>query len=157
MGVFMHNRGLQDTVESEIIPIAKAMDFILVEVLVGRNRNKVVIKVVIYKRDGVGIEDCACLSRNIQPRLELIDELDDYLLEVTSPGITRMFKSNQEFEIFTGKRVLILKAEDNKWFEGIIDHVSEKSVFIKNNDTIKRIDFNKILKAKLNDVREAEK
>jgi ribosome maturation factor RimP len=58
--------------------------------------------------EGVGIDQCAGLSRAISPVLDVEDPFTGaYRLEVSSPGIDRPVETPEDFERFTGLRVKV--------------------------------------------------
>jgi ribosome maturation factor RimP len=142
-------RPLEDAVNHEVEPIIKAMGFIPVEVKVGRTKNQSIISIVIYRSEGVGVDDCAKVSKNIYPRLELVEELGNFSLEVSSPGIGRILRTKEEYKIFQGRAVSILTSQSNEWLNGIIDHVDDCYVFLNVKGNIMSVGFDVIKKAKL--------
>ena len=58
--------------------------------------------------DGVGIRDCAVVSRALSPVLDVEDVIDAaYDLEVSSPGINRPLTKPEHFKIAEGMRVRV--------------------------------------------------
>ena len=140
---------LAEEVSEEIEPILKALGLITVEVHIGRIKGQSLVSIIVYSSQGIGIEDCAKVSKLIYPKLELIQDLGDFSLEVSSPGIDRVFKSREEYKIFKGKAVSILTHESSEWINGIIDHVDDEMVCIKSKDEQLSIRFDSIKKSKL--------
>ena len=64
------------------------------------------LRVFIDRPEGVGIEDCQSLSEKLE---KLLDERDvipeQYILEVSSPGLDRVLKKPRDFERERGKQV----------------------------------------------------
>ena len=64
------------------------------------------LRVFIDKPEGIGIEDCQSLSERLE---KLLDERDvipeQYILEVSSPGLDRVLKKPRDFERERGKQV----------------------------------------------------
>jgi ribosome maturation factor RimP len=55
------------------------------------------------REQGTGIDDCANLSRLLEPELDATDWFSDpYMLEISSPGIDRTLTTEQEFATFRG-------------------------------------------------------
>jgi len=62
------------------------------------------LRVYIDKTGGVGVEDCANVSRRLGLALEVEDAFPgSYLLEVSSPGLTRPLKKPADFIRSVGK------------------------------------------------------
>jgi ribosome maturation factor RimP len=140
---------LLDSVRDEVKPIINGMGFKIVELKLGLSHNLCHISVVVYSRNGVGINDCSAISKNILPRLELIEELDNITLEVTSPGIDRQIKSKEEYYIFKNKGIKLLLDGDSEWTGGLISEMKENKLFLLKGKEIIEIDMDSIKKAKL--------
>jgi ribosome maturation factor RimP len=55
-----------------------------------------------------GLNDCERMSRALEPTLDQVDILPDtYVLEVSSPGISRQLISDREFISFKGFAVIV--------------------------------------------------
>lgn len=88
--------------------LIEGSELFLVEAVV-KPGNK--ISVFIDKLEGVTIDECADLSRAIEQNLDR--EIEDYELEVSSPGLTQPFKVKQQYFKNVGKEVeIILKSGD---------------------------------------------
>jgi ribosome maturation factor RimP len=148
---------LIDLLRDEIEPIVTGMGFTLVELRHNRSRKQNHIAVIIYSLDGVGVEDCAVVSKNLHPRLELLEGLDNLRLEVSSPGLNRVLKSPSEYEIFKGRGVRILQVGENEWIGGRIDGLRGESVLLNDGGTVKEISLADIRKAKLDESQEVSK
>jgi ribosome maturation factor RimP len=130
-------------------PIVEGMGFQLVELGLHRSRGSSRVNVVIYRPAGVGIEDCAALSRNLKPLLELDTGLGEVGLEVSSPGLGRVLKDPAEYEIFRGRglRLWLRGAED--WFDGVCAGVQDGELVLQRADQTVRVRLEEIAKAKL--------
>ena len=98
--------------------IADSVGVRIVEVKFGQQGKKRTLEVTIYRPDGpVSHDDCEQVSRLMDAAIEeleakgepLLDGL--FMLEVQSPGIDRMIKSDREFRIFAGHKVQIESKE----------------------------------------------
>jgi ribosome maturation factor RimP len=142
--------GLQDqALLEQVKPILDAMGFTLVELRLNRSRRQSHVSVVIYRPEGVGIDDCAALSRNLRPRLELLDWLPDLRLEVSSPGLDRVLKSGAEYEIFKGRGLRVWKEGADDWIEGINAGVVDGVLRLERSEGNAEIPLGLIRKAKL--------
>ncbi|MBN2552317.1 MAG: hypothetical protein JXB06_06085 [Spirochaetales bacterium] len=140
---------LYDQLHSEVEPIVSGMGFSLVELRHSRSKNQNHIILVVYRPDGVGVEDCAAISKNLYPRFELIEGLENLQLQVSSPGLDRVIKSAAEYSIFRGRAVKVMLREQTEWIRGTIEGV-EAGVLILNRDgSMEKIRIADIRKAKL--------
>ena len=114
-----------------------------------RVKSSLQVHLIIYKPDGISVEDCSKVYKTIFPRIELITENRNINLEVSSPGITRNFKHVREFTVFRGKEVKIMVKDKNDWERGVIVDSSEEWVRIRRKNEEKQIAFDDIRKAKL--------
>jgi len=60
------------------------------------------------KPDGVSLEDCAIVSRQLSATLDVADEITvGYSLEVSSPGVDRPLRKEADFARFVGQKAKI--------------------------------------------------
>ena len=140
---------LDDQLRCEVEPIVTGMGFTLVELRHSRSKNQNHIILVIYRPEGVGVNECAAISKNLYPRLELIDGLENLQLQVSSPGLDRVFKSREEYSIFRGRNVKIMLRGETEWIRGKIESVGEGMISLRAGGEIQSIQMNEIRKVKL--------
>ncbi len=155
----MQDFTLRKEVEKEIRQVIGGMGYSLVEVKIGHSRNFTKVSVVIYRKEekgGVTVESCENVSKTILPRLELIDGLENMTLEVSSPGLNRVIKGENEYEIFKGKGLKVIFKDTGRVVTGILKDYNKNegliSVDIDNN--IEEISISEIRKARLTDIQE---
>lgn len=81
-----------------------------------------VLRVVIDRPDGVRIEDCEQVSRHLSHVFE-VENIDYQRLEVSSPGVDRPLRSQNDFIRFAGERIELKLYEainSRKVFVGIL-------------------------------------
>jgi len=132
-------------------PIVEGMGYRLVELGLHRSHGSSRVNVVIYRPEGVGVDDCAALSRNLKPRLELAAGLGEVGLEVSSPGLDRVLKDPAEYEIFRGRglRLWLHGAED--WLDGVCQGVQDGELSLQRAGQPVRVRLEEIVKARLGD------
>ena len=59
---------------------------------------------------GVSIKDCVSVSRNIEHNLDR--EIQDFELQVTSPGLDQPFKVAQQYQKNIGKKISLLTIDN---------------------------------------------
>jgi ribosome maturation factor RimP len=143
--------GLNDLLQKEVEPIVSGMGFSLVELRHNRSKNQNHLSITVYRPEGVSIEDCAAISKNLSPRLELIEGLENLRFEVSSPGLGRVLKAAQEYEIFKGRGVRIMLHGETQWRYGLIEGLKGESVVLSTYGAIEEIRLPDIRKAKLDD------
>ncbi len=78
----------------------------------GQGKNGI-LRVFIDKEEGVTIDDCTLVSRELGTLLDIHDMIPgSYTLEVSSPGLTRALRNPDDFLRFTGKKVKIKTSKD---------------------------------------------
>lgn len=95
-------------------------EYFLVDVTVSKDDK---ITVEIDHAEGVWIEDCADLSRQIEAGLSR--ETEDYELEVGSAGLGQPFKVLQQYINYIGKEVEVLSKAGKK-LKGILKSANEQ-------------------------------
>ena len=139
--------------EKELEPHVDALGYILVDAVIGKRRGDVSIKVVIHSDSGVGIDDCARLSKYIDVEMDFEGKYgDDYTIEVSSPGLGRSLKTLREYRVFKGRPVKINlrnEVDGKKSLTGSIKEADETRVTIEENDNVFVLDFENISKCRL--------
>jgi ribosome maturation factor RimP len=101
------NAGLEGLIRQEV----EALGFDLVEVRRGGTHHRPVFDVRIDRRDGarVTVDDCAMVSRALEPRLEASGQAsENYVLEVSSPGVERPLRTASDWRRFAGRTAKVL-------------------------------------------------
>lgn len=137
---------------AEEITLKGGFEFVRSEI--GGTKRSPVVRVFIDKVDGLTIEHCAEVSREIEARLDAGDLIPTkYVLEVSSPGLERELTKLADYQRFLGRLAKVKArhgAEGSKWHVGIIDRVDDGKIWLtlRNSDLIE-IRFDMIEKANL--------
>lgn len=94
-------------------PIATHLGLEVVGAVFQTNQHPPVLRVDIRNlHTDTGLEDCERMSRALETVLDSTDLIPDaYVLEVSSPGISRLLTSDREFISFRGFNVLVRTTE----------------------------------------------
>lgn len=149
MGKWLERKNRENSLINSIEPVIKGLGFSLVEFSSHRNRSNLTVNTIIYKDSGINLADCSIVHKTILPRIELLEDSRSVNLEVSSPGLSRNIKTSDEFEIFIGRKVRILKKDDSEWIHGSIDSVDNNSVNLNKSKETTNVIFADINKAKL--------
>ncbi len=104
-------------ITSEIEARVEDLGFELVELRWGGSSRRPMLKLRIDKpgsepTTGVTVDECASVSRALEPYLDERDDLSEqYVLEVSSPGVDRPLVRARDFTRFRGERVAVKGSE----------------------------------------------
>lgn len=99
-------------------------DIFLVDVTV-RPGNLIVVE--IDSKDGVSIDECIKLSKEIESHFDR--DVEDFELEVGSAGITSPFKIQKQYEKNIGNEVEVL-TKDGKKLTGVLKNSNDSSFIV---------------------------
>ena len=145
-----------EAIYSSIEAVVSGLGMSVVEITISRHRGSVQAKLVVYKKNGVGVADCSKVHRAIEPRLSLAYPEQEIYIEVASPGIDRLIKDASEFRIFVGRGVRCYRTDISDWTAGIVVEATEERVVLKNSTGIVELRYETIAKAKLDYSQEVE-
>jgi ribosome maturation factor RimP len=137
-------------------PILWSLGLELVEVAVGGQHARTVVKVFIDRRQGVTLEDCERAHRALSPALDVADPFPHaYTLEVSSPGLDRPLRRAEDYRRLQGRRVSLKLKEPHRgqWrIVGTIAAVDDNAVTVtveegRTAETL-RCEFERIVKAR---------
>ncbi|MCI7353443.1 MAG: ribosome maturation factor RimP [[Actinobacillus] rossii] len=85
------------------------------------------VRLFIDKEGGVGVEDCADVSRQVSATLDVEDPIaDKYNLEVSSPGLDRPLFTLAQYERFIGQDILVhlrIPVSDRRKWQGKLEKI----------------------------------
>src|ERR1700742_3631001 len=115
-----------------IEPVLGRLGYELVELEYAAGRSSAVVRLFIDRPEGISIEDCEKVSREVAALLDVEDPIPTaYTLEVSSPGFDRVLRTPAHFERFVGERIFVeLQAPraGRKRYTGILKAVSAAGV-----------------------------
>ena len=102
-------------VEEELEERLRALEYDLVDVEWAGSRDRPIIRVRVDHLEpdleegrGVTVDECAEVSRALEPWLDELDEVPrKYTLEVSSPGVERPLKRSRDFLRFMGHEIAV--------------------------------------------------
>ena len=83
------------------------------------------IEVLVDSDNGISIDDCIHISRHIEQNLDR--DVEDFSLEVSSPGLSEPFKILRQYQKNVGKKVEMIARTGEKE-EGILKSVNETGI-----------------------------
>jgi len=134
--------------------IAESRGLELVDAEMFRAGRRRTVRILIGKSSGVGVDECAKLSRDLSAILDaegLMGE-EAYYLEVSSPGLDRAFKKPADWRRNMGREVRVVCREPvgGKYdFQGLIKEVHDDAAVIETRGVQTRIPYTVMTSAKL--------
>jgi len=103
---------------------------------------------------GINVDDCATVSHEVSGILDVEEPITmGYILEVSSPGMDRILFSAQQFSEFIGENVKIKlnhMVDGRRKIKGQISSVEGEQITIRSDDDKITIEFDKIMRARIN-------
>ncbi|MGH7557392.1 MAG: ribosome maturation factor RimP [Gemmatimonadota bacterium] len=101
----------------------------LVDLEIAGSRRRPVVRVFVDRPEGVGLDDCARLSRLLETALETAEAVPEtYVLEVSSPGIDRPLRERRHYERYVGRDIevrLYAPRDGRRRFVGTLEAVTD--------------------------------
>lgn len=124
--------------EQLIQPLIDANNFELVDVEYVKEGSNWYLRVYIDKEGGITVDDCELISRSFNDILDREDYIDDeYIFEVSSPGLMRPLKKEKDYARSIGKLIdikLYKPIEKCKEFTGVLKSYDSSTVTITLDD-----------------------
>ncbi|MFI1106000.1 ribosome maturation factor RimP [Streptomyces melanogenes] len=137
-------------------PLVSAKDLDLEEIEVSRAGRRRMLRIVVDSDEGVELDTCAELSRDVSDALDESDVMGDeeYVLEVTSPGAERPLSELRHYVRATGRLARFTLAEGGELVARILsadeDGLDLEVPGVKGRKaTARRIAFADIAKARV--------
>jgi len=135
------------------IPILEREALELVDIEFKREVRGWVLRIYIDKEGGVSLNDCTLVSQQLGDVLDVEDPIDTpYILEVSSPGLTRPLKGTKDYQRYIGRLVKIKTYKEiygKKVFIGELSGLKEGIVNIKIDKKVYEIPYGLIASAHL--------
>ena len=115
-------------------PVVTGMGFELVEIEFNAHPKNKILRLYIDKENGILIEDCTAVSRQVSALIDVEDPIDGFFnLEVSSPGLDRPMRKIEDYERFKGEMVKIktsMPQNGQRNFKGQILGTEKDSIII---------------------------
>lgn len=134
----MKKADIEKKTEELVMPILEAGGYELWDTEYVKEGSDFYLRVYADKEGGITIDDCVTISRALEAKLDEDDFIEEaYILEVSSPGLTRRLKKDRDFERCIGRLVqvrLYKKENEVKEMIGRLDSFDDKSLTIVPED-----------------------
>jgi ribosome maturation factor RimP len=133
-------------------PLAEELNLELVNAVFQTNKTPPILRLDIRNPHGdTSLENCEQMSRVLEEKLDLTEIIPGaYVLEISSPGISRILTTDREFVAFKGFAVIVktfAPYKNKKQWQGRLQYRDEKVIEI--NDKGKAIAIPRELVAKV--------
>jgi ribosome maturation factor RimP len=99
-------KDIEDVVYKLLEPILTHHEFECVDLEFVKELGNAYLRVYLDKPEGININDCEIVSRELEAKLDSKDPIKDpYILEVSSPGLDRPLKKDKDFDRHMGDLV----------------------------------------------------
>lgn len=112
----------KETVESFVAPLLEDSDLFIVDIQINPGNA---IEVLVDRDSGLTIDDCKKVSRAIEGSLDR--EVEDFSLEVSSPGVGKPLLVKRQYFKNVGRNVAI-KTMDGQKIEGQLTLANEDNI-----------------------------
>jgi ribosome maturation factor RimP len=152
------NKAVVEKLKPNIENILEEIGLELFEITFRSERGGKVLRITVDSEKGAGIEDCTNASKAISGYLDEMESLipaDSYQLEVSTPGLERPLRNENDFKRFIGRKCKIktsTKDESGRQnYTGRIESVEEGvvNIHVEKESKIFKISIENISKANL--------
>jgi ribosome maturation factor RimP len=144
---------LRDQLIELLGPVVSDLGYELWELEYGARLGGGLLRVYIDSPEGISVEDCERVSRAVSEKLDAADPISsEYTLEVSSPGLDRVLKTQQHFERFAGERVKLEMSQSvngRKRFAGRLIQVGDGTITLEVDGAAVQLSIAGIHKARI--------
>jgi len=144
----------QDKLSELLAPIVEEIGYRFWGLEYQVRKADALLRVYIDHENGISVDDCATVSHEISGILDVEEPITmAYILEVSSPGMDRILFSAQQFSEFLGENVKIKlnqMVDGRRKIKGNISSVDGEKITINSDQEEINIEFDKIMRARLN-------
>jgi len=116
-------------------PVLDEMGFELVDIEYLSEHGRMVLRVYADKEGGITLDDCASVSRQIGDLIDVKGIVrHGYVLEVSSPGLNRPLKKENDFLRAVGEKIkikMIVPVKGRRRFTGYLRKFEESTIYIE--------------------------
>lgn len=137
-----------ETVYALVKPLADNLNLEIWDVVYLKEGADWYLRVFIDKEEGISIDDCVDLTQELNPVLDKTDPVpNEYILEVSSPGINRKLTRPEHYEKYIGETLrvkLVRPLEDGRRIlDGVLLSAESNGSFTLQIDEETSVDFEK--------------
>lgn len=151
----MKRQEVLQQVEQLLAPIAARLGLEIVDVqLAGQGSRRPVLRILMDRAEGgITLDECAQVNEALSRQLDLYDLFpSSYTLEVSSPGLDRPLRTNDDYRRFAGRRAELTTYEPvdgQRRFKGVLLGVLGDAVAVQIEGRQVQVPKDKIAQARL--------
>jgi len=134
----LDDKAIAKRVKEMVLPIVSKMGYKLFDVEFKPERGWV-LRIIVDKEGGITVGDCEEVSKRVSALLDVEDIIPvSYMLEVSSPGLTRELTKAEHFSFFKGRLVRVILREpiqNRRELIGEIEDVKEDVLMLRDRGT----------------------
>lgn len=127
-------KNIESKVEELVKPLIEGAGYELVALEYVKEGSDWYLRCFIDHPRGITIDDCELVSRQVEEILDREDPIPgSYILEVSSPGVERPLRTEEDFKKYQGNLVLIstyAAIEGQKSFKGVLKGSSADEIIV---------------------------
>jgi len=136
-----------------IEPILNEMKFELIDVEYLSDRGRWALRIYIDKDGGVTLDDCAAVSGELGDLIDIKNIIEqEYVLEVSSPGLNRPLKKEADFIRAIGKKIKVrtrTPVDGRRNFTGVLKDFKEQKLALDSEGGLVTLAWSDMEKANL--------
>ena len=148
LSFFMGLYNLIEKIKEKIVIPLQGLGYELVDIEIAKKFGQENLTIFIDKQCGIQLDDCEKVHHVIDPIIEELDPFTDaYVLNVSSPGLDRPFKTQRDFERNYNKDIeikLLSPLKGKKYLEGKLLSRNDTFTIIHTKNGEVKIENNKI-------------
>ena len=145
---------LINQIEELLTPEAAKEIIEIVDIEFVKENGQKILRIFIDNENGINLDDCTKMSHIFGVKLDEADIIkEEYVMEVSSPGIDRILKKEKDFMRFKGFKINVTTAvsiNNQKHFSGKLMAVEGNKIVIDDvTNRIVEIEITNIVRAKV--------
>jgi len=149
----MVEKEIIDRVHVIVDPVLSDEGMELVDIEYRRESRGWVLRLYLDREGGVTLDDCTRVSQEVGRILDVEDFIQTpYMLEVSSPGLSRRLKTEKDFMKYRGHLIKVKtfdSIENRRQFKGRLLGISENKLEIESDSGIFQIPLPNVARANL--------
>lgn len=132
-----------DTIQELALRIIESEGLELLDLEFKMGKTRGLLRIFVDKAGGVALADCENVSRQLSAVLDVKDLIPNaYVLEVSSPGIDRPFRTDRDYERSLGKAVKVqysVGEQQSETVVGTLLEVNDQEIMIRREERMQSI------------------